>query len=268
MSRLSLFAVLALASGLALPAAAQETTPALPADSVMTDSVEVITADPERARELYTEAEAAADSSNFEAALGLYDEALVFDDANARIALGRARTLGQLKRFDDSREAYERAVALAEAAEDNAALTASSNELARLEEGLAKRAETQATGEAFSQAATLLQANPTANQAQEALALLDQVTEAGYDSTRTAYYYAQALNALDRGADAVPYAETAVAVSEGQADRSGYFIQLGLALKGAGRTDDARAAFEQAKTGQWSSWAEHYLGELDGGGTE
>ena len=262
MFRLPLLALLGLA--VALPAAAQDTTPALPADSVMADSATVITADPERARELYTQAETAADSSNFEGALSLYDEALVFDDANARIALGRARTLGQLKRFEDSRNAYEQAVAFAEAAEDNAALTASTNELARLEEGLAKRAASQETGQAFSRATTLLQANPTPSQAEEAIQLLDQVSEAGYDSTRTAFYYAQAYNAMDRGAEAVPYAETAVAASEGEADRSGYFIQLGLAYKGAGDTDKARAAFEQAKTGQWAGWADHYLGQLDG----
>lgn len=266
MSRLSLFALLALAVSTALPAAAQETP--VPADSVMADSSDVLTADPERARELYEQAEAAADSSNFEAALTLYDEALVFDETNARIALGRARTLGQLRRFEDSRTAYERAVALAEASEDNAALTAARNELQRLVQGLEQRAATQATAQAFNNAVALLSASPTPGQAEEALGLLNQVMEAGYDSTRTAFYYAQAYNALDRGADALPYAEAAVAASEGEADRSGYYIQLGLAHMKMGNTEEARAAFEQTQGGAWEGWGTHYLGQLDSGGTD
>ena len=262
MSRLSLLAVLALIASLALPAAAQDTAPT---DPVVADSSDA--PNPELARELYAQADSAAKQSNFEAALGLYDQALEQDAANPRIALGRARTLGQLRQFDDSRAAYESAVALAEAADDNAALTAASNELARLVEGLEARAATQATAEAFNSAVSLLSASPTPAQAEEALGLLNQVTEAGYDSTRTAFYYAQAYNSMDQGANALPYAEAAVAASEGEADRSGYYIQLGLALKGAGRTEDARAAFEQAKTGQWAGWADHYISQLDGEGT-
>ena len=265
MSRLSLIALLALVATITLPAAAQETMPA-PADTVMADSSN--TGDPERARELYAQAEAAADSSNFEVALGLYNEALEQDDTNARIALGRARTLGQLRRFEDSRAAYENAVALAEASEDNAARTAARNELARLVEGLEARAATQATAAAFNNAVSLLSANPTPGQAEEALAMLNQVTAAGYDSTRTAFYYAQAYNALDRGADALPYAEAAVAASEGEADRSGYYIQLGLAYMKMGNTEQARAAFEQTQGGAWESWGTHYLGQLDSDGTD
>lgn len=265
MSRLSLLAVLALVVSLALPAAAQDTMP-VAADSVMADSSDA--SNPELAAELYTQAETAADSSNFEVALGLYDQALELDATNARIALGRARTLGQLRRFEDSRAAYENAVALAEAAEDNAALTASSNELERLVEGLEARAATQATAEAFNNAVSLLSANPTPNQAEEAIGMLNQATEAGYDSTRTAFYYAQAYNALDQGATALPYAEIAVAASEGEADRSGYYIQLGLAHMKMGNAAQAREAFEQTQGGAWESWGTHYIGQLDSGGTD
>ncbi|MEO0557802.1 MAG: hypothetical protein AAF170_06420 [Bacteroidota bacterium] len=266
MSRFSLLAVLALVFSLALPASAQDTMP-VAADSVLADTSDA--SNPELARALYDQAEAAADTSNFEAALGLYEQALELDAANARIALGRARTLGQLRRFEDSRTAYENAVKLAEAAEDNAALNAASNELARLVEGLEARAATQATAEAFNNAVSLLSANPTPAQAEEALGMLNQVMEAGYDSTRTAFYYAQAYNAMDRGADALPYAEAAVAASEGEADRSGYYIQLGLAHMKIGNTEEARAAFEQTQGGAWEGWGTHYIGQLDdGGGTD
>ncbi|GAB5537024.1 MAG: hypothetical protein Rubg2KO_32730 [Rubricoccaceae bacterium] len=265
MSRLSLFAVLALVASLALPAAAQDSMP-VTADSVMADSSDA--SNPELAAELYAQADAAADTSNFETALGLYEQALEMDQTNPRIALGRANTLGQLRRFEDARAAYETAVELAEAADDNAALTAANNQLARLVEGLEARAATQATAEAFNNAVSLLSASPTPGQAQEALGMLNQATEAGYDSTRTAFYYAQAYNAMDQGAEALPYAEIAIAASEGEADRSGYYIQLGLAHMKMGNEDQARAAFEQTQGGAWESWGTHYIGQLDGGGTD
>lgn len=86
---------------------------------------------------------------------------------------------------------------------------------------------------------------------------------AGYDSTQVAYYYAKALNALSRHDDAVQYATIAVEQSEGTADRSAFFIQLGIAHKGAGNSDEAREAFTAAKEGAWASWADYYLNEMD-----
>ncbi len=135
-------------------------------------------------------------------------------------------------------------------------------------EGLEARAATQATAEAFSNAVTLLSANPTPGQAEEALGMLNQVMEAGYDSTQTAFYYAQAYNAMDRGQDALPYAEVAVAASSSEADRSSYYIQLGLAYMKMGNATEARAAFEKTQGGAWESWGTHYIGQLDSDGTD
>ena len=117
------------------------------------------------------------------------------------------------------------------------------------------------------QAIDLLQANPVAEaDAMQAYTFLEQARTAGYDPNQVAFYYAKALNAMNRGADAVSYAQTAVEASEGQSDRSPYYIQLGLAHMGAGNTEEARAAFEAIGEGEaWHGWAQHYIGQLDAG---
>lgn len=276
MYRLPLLSLLAIALA-ASPASAQDTAPA---DSVASDSVEVIQQDPERARALYDQGVTSLRASDFEAALAKFDEALVFNDTYAAASLGRAQALAQLGRLDDSRTAFEQTVALAEASDaSNAASIRSTAErgLEQVTAALQARADAQAQNEAAAaagetatkvqQAIDLLQANPVAEaDAMEAYTLLEQARTAGYDANQAAFYYAKALNAMNRGADAVAYAQTAVDASEGQGDRSPYYIQLGLAHMGAGNTEEARAAFEAINEGDaWHGWAQHYIGQLDAG---
>lgn len=265
-----------LALGLAaLPASAQE-APALPADSAATDSVEVIEADPERARELYDEGREAIQASDFEAALASFDEALVYNDTYAAAALGRAQALAQLRRFSDSRTAAENAIALAEASDASNAETiqgAAERLLEQVSQVLDAQAQSQAaaaqqaTAEKVNQAVQML--NPfdvDEVTAMDAYALLEQARMEGYDPNQVAFFYAKALNVMDRGADAVPYAETALAASEGEADQSPYYYQLGLAHMSAGNTEEARAAFEAVEADEsLHGWAQHQLGQLDAG---
>jgi hypothetical protein len=71
---------------------------------------------------------------------------------------------------------------------------------------------------------------------------------------------------MDRGGDAVPYAESAVESPANAADPSREYIILGLANMKAGDSAAARAAFEAVEEGQaWHGWAQHYLGQI---GTE
>lgn len=274
---LSLFAL-----GLvAVPASAQ-TVPADSAavDSVAADSAEVIQQDPERARALYDEGRESLRSRAFEAALAKFDEALVFNETYAAASLGRAQALAQLSRLDDSRSAFEQTVALAQASDaTNASEIASAAQrgLEQVNTAIeARAANAQAQNEATAasetagkvqQAIDLLQANPVAEaDAMQAYTFLEQARTAGYDPNQVAFYYAKALNAMNRGADAVGYAQTAVEASEGQSDRSPYYIQLGLAHMGAGNTEEARAAFEAIGEGEaWHGWAQHYIGQLDAG---
>ena len=287
MYRLPLLAAFGLA--LAAPASAQEAAPdtlGLPADSVVAAEAEpVIEPDPERARELYEQGRAALTAQDYDTALNEFDQSLLYNESYAVAALGRGQALAQLGRLEDSRSALESAVAMAEASDAaNASDVARSAQryLDQINDVIAQReaaaaqqqqaqaaqaasAEVAATEGKVNEAIAVLQANEvTEAQAIDAYALLEQARLAGYDTEQVAFYYAKALNAMNRGADAVPYAETALAQSEGQEDRSLYYIQLGLAHMGAGNADDARAAFEAIGEGQsWHSWAQHYLRELD-----
>lgn len=280
MTRLSAFCLLAFGLA-ALPASAQE-TPATPIDSVETDTVEVIEADPERARELYDEGRESLQASDFEAALAKFDEALVYNDTYAAASLGRAQALAQLRRFEDSRSAAEATVALAEASDvSNAATIKSAAEslLERVDQVLEAQAQSQAQSQAAAaQQATTGKVNQAIEMlnpfeideatAIEAYALLEQARMDGYDPDQAAFFYAKALNAMDRGADAIPYAETALAASEGQADRSPYYYQLGLAHMSAGDTEAARAAFEAiGESDSLHGWAQHQIGQLDAAGS-
>ena len=288
MSRLSFLAALALVFALAVPASAQESVPdsvALPADSVAAEAEPAVEPDPERARELYEEGRTALTAKDYEQALSRFDQSLLYNDSYAVAALGRGQALAQLGRLEDSRSALESAVAMADASDAanaadvkrttqryldqiNQALESRTAAAAAQQEAAAAQAasaEAAATGQKVEQAIAILQANEvTEAQAIDAYALLEQARMAGYDTEQVAFYYAKALNAMNRGADAIPFAETALAQSEGQEDRSLYYIQLGLANMGAGNADAARQAFEAIGEGQsWHGWAQHYLREID-----
>lgn len=287
MPRFFLSALLALGLTTAVSAQTEPTEmPAVPADTVATDSLEVaIEPDPERARELYREGVELFRAQNYGEALLKYEEALLYNETYAPAGLGLAQALAQEGRLEDSRNAFEDAVAMAEASgASNAAdvLSAARRGLeqvsgvldARAANAAAQQQQEQANAAAAATTAKVEQAVQMLNgndisfeQGAEAYALLEQARMDGYDPDLVAFYYAKALIAMDRGADAVPYAETALASSEGQADRSGQYIQLGLAHMGAGNTAEARAAFEAIEEGQsWHGWAQHYIGQLDSEG--
>ena len=283
MPRLLLLALLAL--GLSATASAQTDTP----DDVVSDTTDVeieeaVEPDPERARAIYGEGLDLFRADNMEEALLKYEESLLYNETYAPAAIGRAQVLARMGRLEDSRNAFEAAVAMAaasdagNAAEIQAAARRGLDQVTTALEARAAaeaaRAEANAANETtakVTQAVEILNANElTFEQAAEGYALLEQARVAGYDADQVALYYAKALVAMDRGADAVPYAETALAATEGEADRSGSYIQLGLAHMNAGNAAEARAAFEAVQEGQaWHGWAQHYLGqvaEMEAGG--
>ncbi|PAP77579.1 tetratricopeptide repeat protein [Rubrivirga marina] len=286
MTRIALFALAAFA--VAAPASAQtpaDTTGA-PADSAASDTtVVVIELDPERARGLYDEGVGLLRDRDYAAALPLFDEALVYDPEYPAAALGRAQALVGQRMLNDAQAAYELAIELADRSDASNAASikqTAENQVAQVSQALenqaaaaaAAQAEADAqaaagaTAEKVNQATQMLGGNEiTFEQATEAYALLEQARMDGYDPNQVAFFYAKALNAMERGADAIPYAETAVEQASDQADPSAVYIQLGLAHMGAGNADAARAAFESVQEGQaWHGWAQHYIGQLDSEG--
>lgn len=275
--------LLGLAVALALPAAAQtpDSTSAdvildpvmsgpMMADTTASDTT-AFRADPALARPLYDQGLALGRASNYADALLKYEESLLNDPVYAPSAFGRAQALAQLGRLEDSQSAYEQAIAAARAADNGAVVTASERGLERVQAALAQRqqnasasASAEAMTEAVTEATTLLNADPVTPQtAQQAYDALERARAAGYDPNLAAFYYAKALVALDRGAEAVPYAQTALDAADAATDRSGLYIQLGLAQRAAGDGTAARTSFESAREGSWSGWADHYLREMD-----
>ncbi len=276
--------------GVAATASAQtEPTPMpvdMPADSVAVDSTAMtIELDPERARALYDEGVVSLRAQNYEASLLKFEEALLYNPSYPAAGLGRAQSLAAQRRLDDARTAYEEAIAMANASDASIASEVRSTaerQLAQVTEALDKRdaaaaaaeqanaaaAGAQATAAKVEQATQMLAGNEvTMAQATDAYALLEQARMDGYDPDLVAFYYAKALNAMERGADAVPYAQTAVDAADAGADNSALYIQLGLAHMNAGHADQARTAFESVTDGQaWHGWAQHYIGQLDSEG--
>ncbi|HEX8298938.1 MAG TPA: tetratricopeptide repeat protein [Rubricoccaceae bacterium] len=266
----------------AAPAGAQTT----PADStVMADSTAMVadstaapTIDTARALRLNNDAVAAERTQDWTGALALYDQALVADPTYPPALLGRGNMLSQLGRNEEARASYEAAAASATVrgaeftrvgaeatrnAEIVAADLAARAELARQTAAVEAQTAAVAVQTAAIEAATaFLATDPlTPEAAQQAYDQLEIAREAGYDPNGLAFSYAKALNALGRGADALPYAELALA-SSAEEDKSVYYIQLGIANRFAGNDPAAREAFTAAKAGSWAGWADYYLAEM------
>ncbi len=287
MTRPALLAALAL--GLSVPVAHAQADPAeLPApapaaDTVAVDSAAVaIAPDADRALALYNEGLALYRNDDYTAALAKYDEALLYGESFAPAGFGRGQALYSLGRLEDSRNALEAAVAMSRASDapnagqlqaasqqwlDTVTQTIEAREAnaAAAEQQQAAAAAAQETTAKVTQAIEMLSGNETTfEQGADAYALLEQARQAGYDADQAALYYAKALTAMERGEEAVPFAETAVRVSEGQGDRSVNYIALGRAHLDAGNAAEARAAFEMIQEGEaWHGWVPHYMSQVD-----
>jgi tetratricopeptide (TPR) repeat protein len=241
-------------------------------------SESAITFDPERARTLAAEGDELLRNRDFDGAMEQYTLGFAYDSTYAKNPFGQARAHKGLRQLEDAIAAYRLALDLSTDDEGTPVegmtniATAAETELAELEEVIAQRQSAQAIASKIQRATTMLQSEPVSeNAAQTAYGLLEEARMADYDSSQVAFYYAKALNVLGRTDEAVHYANLAVEQSEGQADRSAFFIQLGLAQMNAGNTGEAREAFEATQGGAWEAWGTHYLSQLDeqeGGGDE
>lgn len=269
----------------AAPANAQTTTDSsmmdtpteMMADTTMADSSAATAIDTPRATELNTAA-VRLEGSDKAGALALYDQALVADPTYPPALLGRGNMLSNLGRNEEARSSYEAAAAAAaERGSEYARVgTTATTNAGLVSDMLVQEAEVarqnaasdqQAAAvvlqsDAIDQATALLAQDPfTAEAAQQVYDQLERAREAGYDASLLAFQYARSLNTLDRGAEALPYAQQALDASA-DADKSAYYIQLGIAQRLSGNDPAAREAFTQAKSGSWAGWADYYLADM------
>ncbi len=229
----------------------------------VSDSLAALLERREQAQVEYDAGTALLQQENFAEAMVRFDAGLAIDSTNFGSQYGRAFALAQLGRADEALPAFDRAIRLAEAADDTTALG-----LARTSrEGVANQMAAAAAA-VYVRVDSLLNVNPlTREAAEQALPLLADAEAGGAPADLAFHYrYARALNAAERFAAAADHAQQAVEMSTGEADRSAYYYELGLALKGMNQNGQALDAFEEAKTGTWAGWAEYQIGVINAGG--
>ena len=107
---------------------------------------------------------------------------------------------------------------MAQATDDAEARATAQRGLSQLTSALDQQASATERAAKVQRASTMLQADPVSEgAASQAFTLLEEARVAGYDANLVAFYYAKALNVMGRSADAIPYAQTAVDASDGQA---------------------------------------------------
>lgn len=240
--RLALLATLIAVIGFTAPVQAQD-TPAVP------DTIVVRTPEND-ARRRFNEGNDLLRQEEYEAALAKFDAGLELDPTSARNAYGRALAFAQMEQEEDAVAAFQQAIALSEAGTDAETGTAARRALGTI---------------AYRNATSKLQGFPLPRQnAEEALPLLEQAEAGNVDSPQLPYQFARVFNTLERWDDAERYALQAIGAVEGEdGDKSALYYELGLARMGKSDAAGAREAFETAKEGQWSGWAEYQIGQLD-----
>lgn len=202
------------------------------------------------AREAFNEGNALLRDGDNEGALAKFQAGLRLDPQSARNAYGVALALAQLERADDASVAFENAIQLAVAANDEETASAARRALGTI---------------SYRNAIALLQAFPlAADSAQAALPLLRKAEEGDLGQAMLPYQFARVHNALERYEEAERYAMQAVDNRDESADdHSALYYELGLARLGAGNTEGALEAFEMAKNGTWAGWAEFQINEIN-----
>lgn len=184
-----------------------------------------------------------------DSALVTFNRGLDADPMSVGHAYGKAQVLVQLERFDEAIPALRHAVEMAEEQGRTQIYDAANSMFGQV---------------SYNRASDLMQTSQiNESQAQRVLVFLEAAEESGIERPSLPYYFAKAYNAIGQYEEAVSYAEAAVEANSDQSDLSPYYIELGIAKMNTGNSEAARAAFEQAKNGAWSQWAEHYLSQLE-----
>jgi tetratricopeptide (TPR) repeat protein len=222
------------------------------------DSIEALVALRARAQASYEEGSEFLQREDFAGALIRFEDGIAVHPESVGNTYGRAFALAQLGREEEAVVGFQRAAALAEAVGDTAAVRLANQS----REGIISR-RLAGVAPVYNQVDGLLAEVPPSREAgEQAVALMAGVDGVALEDVSYHYRWARALNAAERFADAAEHAETAITMSVDESDRSGYFYEFGVALRGMGQVAPARDAFEQARTGAWSAWADYQLASM------
>ena len=206
----------------------------------------MIAPDADRALALYNEGLALYRADDFEGALAKYDESLLYGESFAPSGFGRGQALYNLGRLEGRPEragGRRRHVACLGRSQRRPAAVRVPGVLNTVTQTIAAREANAAAAQQQQAAASAAQeiTEKVTLRHRDAVGQRDHVRPGrrrlrplgagppgrATTPTRVALYYAKALTAMERGADAVPYAETALRASEGPGRPLGQLRRLG-----------------------------------------
>ena len=187
---------------------------------------------------------------NFEGALERFNDGIVMYPSYAKNYLGKVVALKKLDRTDEAIQAYEDLIAFGEEHGDTQALRAG-------EDGIRSHFN------ALASSALGRRSEPSASDAREALAHLEELQLRVEPDANTYYYLAVAHNTLGDYEQAIGHADQALEIHRGgRTDAAKIHFVRGEALMYDGNIAAAKESFQNAAYGQYKGPAEHYIETL------
>ncbi|MXW64970.1 MAG: tetratricopeptide repeat protein [Bacteroidetes bacterium SB0662_bin_6] len=190
------------------------------------------------------------EQENFAGALERFNAGIAMYPSYVNNYEGKALALKKLERVEEAIQAYEALIAFGNEHSDSQAL---------------RKGETGIRDHFNFLASSALgrRAEPSASDAREAIASLEELQERVDPDADTYFYLAVAHNALGNYEQAVSLADQALSLHRGsRTDAAKIHFTRGEALMYAGNITAAKESFENARFGSYRSPAEHYLETL------
>lgn len=187
---------------------------------------------------------------NFAGALERFNNGIEMYPSYVKNYEGKALALKKLDRTDEAIQAYEALIAFGNEHNDTQALR-------KGEEGIRDHFNFLASS------ALGRRSEPSASDAREAIASLDELQQRVDPDADSYFYLAVAHNALGNYDEAVSFADEALSIHRGsRTDAAKIHFTRGEALMYGGNITAAKESFENARFGSYKSPAEHYLETL------
>ena len=190
------------------------------------------------------------EQENFTGALERFNDGIELYPSYVKNYEGKALALKKLERVEEAIQAYQDLIAFGNEHNDTQALR-------KGEEGIRDHFNFLAS------AGLGRRSEPSASDAREAIANLEELQKRVDADADTYFYLAVAHNALGNYDQAVSHADQALSLHRGsRTDAAKIHFTRGEALMYAGNITAAKESFENARFGNYKSPAEHYLETL------